>query len=319
LARIAPRRPLEPAVQGKPKRRHRTIWWLLAIVLVLTGGGGGAYWYFQYGPGSLVAVPQLDGLDQADAEAKIDAAELAARVKTDYSDDVVEGRVIKSSPAAGDRVKPGSFVDLLVSRGVRQATVPESGVVGESVATAEVALEEAELDGEVIQDLAYHTTIAAGLVLSVDPPGGSEVPHNRAITLLVSQGPEPAEVPDLRGMDLERAKEKAAALEMTVVEGEPEHSDDVAEGLIISQTPNADDQSHRGAEVTVVISLGLPFVTVPDLSDKSYEEAAEELTREGLVPKKNAPLGELWGRVYTQDPPAGRSVRKGTTVTVTVV
>ncbi|MDR3359361.1 MAG: PASTA domain-containing protein, partial [Bifidobacteriaceae bacterium] len=322
LAKIPPTPREEPpeAAKTPPNRRRRGLVWLLVVTLALAvGGGGGALWYFKWGPGSLVAVPGVVGQERQAAEAALKAAELTARVELEHSDEVAEGVVIAADPAAGRRVKPGAIVELVVSLGVKMATVPAEGVVGVAAEEAEAALRAAGLDGEITRELAYHTTVAEGLVLSVAPEGGQEAPHNQALKLVVSQGPEPVDTPDLRGMTLGDARAAAEKLELTVVEGEAQYSEEVAEGLIISQDPGADAGTFRGREVSVVVSLGMPFVEVPNLRGKGYNAAVAELEELGLIAKRVQPLPVTLGIVQNQDPEAGASVRKGSTVTLTVV
>jgi serine/threonine-protein kinase len=322
LARIPPQRPLPQATAPtKPRRRHRALlaWLIAALVLVGGAGGGGAYWYFNYGPGSLVEVPPLAQLAQAEAERALTRAELGARVTLEFSDDIAAGQVISADPPSGDRVAAGLIVDLVVSRGVRMATVPKAGIISQPVTHARTALKAAGLDGQVIEDLIYHTTVDAGLVLDVRPGGGAEVAHGEPITLVVSQGPEPVDAPDLTDLALNDARSKAAEWELAVVEGTAEYSEKVAEGLIIRQSPDAGEGTHRGAEITVVVSRGMPFVEVPNVFGWNYDEASAKLSGLGLVPQRSAPLGGVFGLVQSQNPKAGESVRKGSTITLTVV
>ncbi len=60
-------------------------------------------------------------------------------------------------------------------------------------------------------------------------------------------------------------------------------SDAVAEGLVISQTPTPGTVLEDGMTVTLVVSKGLPFVAVPDLSEHSVEEAEATLAEVGLT------------------------------------
>jgi serine/threonine-protein kinase len=287
----------------------------LAVVAALAlSGGGGAYWYFGYGPGSLVTVPKVEALDQAEALDRIEAAQLTARVANEFSDDVAEGGVISATPKAGQRVKPGSIVDLVVSKGPRMATVPQEGVVGATSAEAQAALIAAGLDGEVSVEQVYDTLQPADTVLSVSPEGGSAVPHFEAVTLVVSKGPEPADIPDFTGMTVEEAQAAAAEWEMTVSRTDDEYSETVPEGKIISQDPDPGASSFRGAEISVVVSLGMPFVTVPQLFDKKWEDAVAALEDVGLKAERGGT--SILDRVVSTDPGAGESVRKGSTVRV---
>ena len=74
---------------------------------------------------ALVTVPDVTGLPQADAEAAIVAANLAAgTVTTDHSDTVPAGNVISQNPAGGASAATASSVDLLVSLGPVHGSAP---------------------------------------------------------------------------------------------------------------------------------------------------------------------------------------------------
>jgi eukaryotic-like serine/threonine-protein kinase len=66
--------------------------------------------------------------------------------------------------------------------------------------------------------------------------------------------------------------------------------------------------------VRIVVSTGLPFVTVPDVTGMDEDDAIDQLRAAGLE------IGNRIGRpnrpVLATDPPAGESVRQGTEVTI---
>jgi serine/threonine-protein kinase len=289
--------------------------WVVTLALVVVGGGAGLYWYRAFGPGSLVGVPALVGETQEIAEEALELAELSWNVELLHSDDVPAGRVISANPEQGRRVKPGSVVELVVSLGIRTAIVPEEGIVGLPAAQAEEALVAAGIDGVISYESVYHTTVPKGTVLDIKPAGASEVPHNQAMLLVVSDGPEPIDAPKLTGMTLDAAAAAAAEWELAVTQTGEEHSKTVAEGLIISQTPAAGAGTHRGAEISVVVSLGMPWVEVPRLAGLTWDEAVAELAERGLLAERRNAF-EVLNLVVASDPEAGELVREGSTVTI---
>jgi hypothetical protein len=81
----------------------------------------------------LPAVPYVINLPRDSAEAEIAAAGLiVGTVSMAYDETVLANRVISQSPAADDRVTPGSFVDLVVSNGPAPPnTAPELDPIGD--------------------------------------------------------------------------------------------------------------------------------------------------------------------------------------------
>ncbi len=134
--------------------------------------------------------------------------------------------------------------------------------------------------GYVLLALAVLAVIAGGIYLFTQVLDRPEDP------VLVS-------VPDLSGSDRASAKAALEADGLVYAEGEPQNSDTVAADLVISQDPVAGRQVEDGSTVTVIISLGVGEVAVPDLAGLTQAEARVALGEVGLVP----------GQVTTQDDP----------------
>jgi hypothetical protein len=73
-----------------------------------------------------VAVPVVAGLSLADARNALIAANLTPGQTSEHSDSVPAGQVIRSEPAAGKPVAPGSVVVLVVSSGPEPTQGPPS-------------------------------------------------------------------------------------------------------------------------------------------------------------------------------------------------
>lgn len=143
-------RPQSPAMQngdygnaGKDKssKKHRTplIVAGVAALLLTCGAGGWAWWCYQ-GPGSYWTMPQPDGMSCSDSvacpitgvkwsdyESLLKVSDIEYEVSEKYSDSITEGDIISTDPAnVGDRgsKRRGQKVKVVVSKGVRQATVP---------------------------------------------------------------------------------------------------------------------------------------------------------------------------------------------------
>ena len=78
--------------------------------------------------------------------------------------------------------------------------------------------------------------------------------------------------------------------------------------------PDAGSTVPRGAEISVVVSLGRPFIEVPDVIGLPAAEAAGVLEAAGF--EVIATVGSPSGEVLGTDPPAGETYRLGRQITI---
>jgi serine/threonine-protein kinase len=90
-------------------------------------------------------------------------------------------------------------------------------------------------------------------------------------------------------------------------------------GVVFKQNPDAGSHVDKGGTVTIFVSTGPPKVTVPDVTGKQWSDAQQALTDQGLTPVEHIVPGATKGQVTATDPPAGKSVPKGTKVRVNVM
>jgi serine/threonine-protein kinase len=132
-----------------------------------------------------VTVPDLGGYSEA--EAKVALENLGLKVgKTQEVDDteVDKGKVVKTSPAAGETVPVDSAVDLQVSSGL--ATVPDVTHKQISEAVSELSDKGFRYKTEFTQ-----SPEPEGTVLKQSAKAGSKVDYGSQITLAVAQAPTP--------------------------------------------------------------------------------------------------------------------------------
>jgi serine/threonine-protein kinase len=138
--------------------------------------------------------------------------------------------------------------------------------------------------------------------------------------LLSSDGPKPVSVPSVIGKTQAQAKTllQDAGLK---AEFTRQASDDVAEGRVIDQSPDAKQSVDPGSTVDVTVSSGPDLVEVPDLEGKTQEEAIAALREAGLsngqvTPKDDPDVKS--GRVISSSPDAGEQVKPGTSVDLVI-
>jgi beta-lactam-binding protein with PASTA domain/serine/threonine protein kinase len=126
---------------------------------------------------------------------------------------------------------------------------------------------------------------AEGTVLEQDPVPGTELRRGGEVAVVVSEGPAPVTVPAVVDLALEEAR---AALEgdpyhFTIANVAEEHHDTAPVGTVINQDPAPGSELRQGDEISLIVSLGIEQVTVPDLSGMTREQAEEALTAAQLT------------------------------------
>jgi serine/threonine-protein kinase len=104
------------------------------------------------------------------------------------------------------------------------------------------------------------------------------------------------------------------------VQLEEQFSDEVPSGYIIDQDPPAGAVVTVGSTVKLIASKGKDLVTIPNVVNDTAPVAMEKLQQAGFqinrqeAPDDRVPAGVVMG----QQPPAGQSVPRGSTVTIVV-
>jgi len=194
-------------------------------------------------------------------------------------------------------------------------------LLGLSQADAEEALSGLGLAvaGEVRTET--HPTAAPGDVVWQDPPPGVAVPPGHTVEITVSAGPQRIPVPDLSGYDEPIAQQLVLAAGLVV--GRIERTQAPApRGVVINSRPPAGSTLRPGTEVTLVVSVGAPTITVPSLTGLTREQADSVLTDAGLAlgtAVRRTTSGGAPGTVIEQNPQPGTLSAPGTAVNITLV
>jgi eukaryotic-like serine/threonine-protein kinase len=295
---------------GAPRRRR---WWPVVVAAALIAGL--TAWFFLLGPGATATVPSVQGRTQAEAVSAVRTAALDPRVTQAFSEKVAAGVVISTDPAAGTTVRCGTDVALLVSKGPERYAVPP--VVGMTLAEATARIEDVNLEvGKVGK--AFDEKVPEGQVVSAKPGPGASLKKGATVSLTVSKGRKPIEVPDLTGKDATKAARELSALGLKVDATKQQNSDTVGKGKVISQDPR-DGTLFKGDKVTLVVSKGPVLVDVPNVVGQQLAQARTALEGAGFKVEVRRALGGFFGTVRLQDPSGGSKAPKGSTITLTIV
>jgi serine/threonine-protein kinase len=210
---------------------------------------------FAGGGGNTVRVPDVQGLTVPQARDALTEAGLRLGEQTPQnSDQVPEGNIIDQSPVADAELEEGKAVNVTVSAGVEQTTVP--ALVGLSLDEASQVLREAGL--RLGDTTPKPSEEAQGTVTKVDPKEGETVPVDSAVDVSYASGNN--RVPDVTG-DSEgeaRSKLEAAGFQVSTTQQETAEAEP---GTVVSQSPGARETARLGSTVSLVIATAPPTPT----------------------------------------------------------
>ncbi|WP_375487164.1 Stk1 family PASTA domain-containing Ser/Thr kinase [uncultured Jatrophihabitans sp.] len=128
----------------------------------------------------------------------------------------------------------------------------------------------------------YNETIPAGRVVGTDPGSGSRLSTGHTVVITLSAGPHYYPLPSLRGQTPTQARTALMAAGPVNIVQNPvfRYSDTVAANLVIGTTPAAGARVRGGQQVTIIVSKGLPTVSIPNIAPGTpYGQAKSALRK----------------------------------------
>ncbi len=125
-------------------------------------------------------------------------------------------------------------------------------------------------------------------------------------------------MPDVKGRKFSDAVSVLEGNKLTNYSYERQFSDTFEKDTVVSQQPEAGVQVDTSQKITLVISDGKQVLKVPDVYNRTQEEAEEALQKSELLVKHDYDYSDDLeeGRVIYTSPARGEEVRKGDTVTI---
>ena len=220
----------------------------------------------------------------------------------EYSLEYDAGIIMEQSRAPDTRISRGSVLRFTVSKGpnmTEHLELPDFS----TMTTAEVRewRQEVRADNAAINE-EYNDEVEAGQLIRYEFTSSSvtreNYTRNDGLLIYMSRGVQVFEaniaVPNFFDEPLSAAQEWAREQNVELIVEEGTHNT-VEAGNIIEQSAPADSRVARGDEVTVTVSQGMA-VTVPNFSNISFEDAAEQPGLEVTVQRRysaNLPFGRL--------------------------
>lgn len=270
----------EQAPTQKPtkKRKFKARYMILLASLLLVAAS--LIWILSRTPAT-IAIPNVAGQTVAEAKEALKKSKFeAGEEKSEASDTVAEGRVIRTDPEAGSGRKEGTKVNLIVSSGKQSFQL--SNYVGRKYTDAVAELKEKKVPENLIKmEEEESSESKPGTILRQSPAAGTTYDLSKAstITLTVAKKVTSVSMPSYIGSSLEFTKNnltqivgvKEANIEVVEVSTAPEGT---AEGTVVDQTPKAGEQVDL-ASTRIKLSIYKPK-TPPSTSSSSSAQRGNQ-------------------------------------------
>jgi serine/threonine-protein kinase len=197
-----------------------------------------------------VRVPRVVGLKQQEAEDDLVGAGFkVGTVDQQNSDTVPAGTVMAQDPKAGDSAPEGTSVNLVVSSGKQQVTIPDES--GKDADAAANDLGRLGLQTNTTQQAS--SSVPSGKVIRTDPGAGTSVDKGSTVTLVVSSGPQQVTVPSVIGMTEQEATKTLQDQGFKVNSQSQATANPNDNGRVVAQNPNGGTQADQGSTVTIYV------------------------------------------------------------------
>jgi serine/threonine-protein kinase len=233
-------------VEHNPVRRRSGLVPALLIILALALLAIAAAWYFTRT--DTASVPAVVGLPLDDAVTRLENDGFKADIVS-QPNEATQGTVFQQDPSAGTEHEKGSQVQVLVSKGPTDVTVPNT--VGISEPEARDRLAAAGLQVNVFR--VFSETVAKGDVVAQSPDAGTKAAKGSAVRINVSKGSGLVNVPNVVGTTLADATAQLSAVGLRADVAHVPAQDPA--GTVVAQHPVA-GKVRQGSAVRVNVSNG---------------------------------------------------------------
>ena len=268
----------KPVKKRRFKARYLVL--LASFILVLAS----LFWIVSKTPAT-VEIPNVVGQTVAEAKENLKKANFEiGEEKTEASDTVEEGRVIRTDPDAGSSRKEGIKVNLIISSG--QQSFKIGNYIGRNSTDVIAELKGKKVPENLIKVVEEESSeTEAGLVMRQSLPEGTTYDLSKAteITLTVAKKVTSVPMPSYIGSSLEFTKNnliqivgvKEANIEVVEVSTAPEGT---AEETVVSQSPKPGEGVDLNT-TRIKISIYKPKITTtnPTVSNPSRAETSPQI------------------------------------------
>ncbi|MDR0514626.1 MAG: Stk1 family PASTA domain-containing Ser/Thr kinase [Coriobacteriaceae bacterium] len=294
----------------------KTIAIIIGTILALVAAGVITFLLMSnMGADNKASVPDLVGQTVDVAAKKLEDNDFVlGRQDTTFSDTVEAGKIISQDPKANTKAEKGTKVNIVVSSGREEVTIPD--LTNKTADEAKQLLEKAGLKGSA-GTAEYSSTVEVNRIIRQEPGANTKAHKGDTVTYILSLGTESTEVPNVVGKTRNEAIVLLENAEFKVNEAS-EYDDTVEEGRVISQNPNAAIKAEKGSTVTIVVSKGKepePDPVVPNVVGMKVTDARVELQAAGFAVDVTGST-DANATVESQSIAGGSTAKKGSTIQI---
>ena len=298
------------ATKPVKKRKFRVRYMILLASIVLVAAS--LIWILSRTPAT-IAIPDVAGQTVAEAKETLKKANFEiGEEKSEASEKVEEGRIIRTDPEAGSGRKEGTKVNLIVSSGKQSFQL--SNYVGRKYTDVVAELKDKKVPENLIKmEEEESSESEPGTVLRQTPAAGTTYDLSKASTIVLTVAKKVTSVtmPGYIGSSLEFTKNnliqivgvKEANIEVVEVSTAPEGT---AEGNVVDQTPKAGGKIDL-ASTRIKISIYKPKIPPssssstsvqrgnqgsPTTPNQGNQQGGQQGNQQGTVPTPNQPNSE---------------------------
>ncbi|HEU6914056.1 TPA: Stk1 family PASTA domain-containing Ser/Thr kinase [Streptococcus pneumoniae] len=305
--------------QAPKKHRFKMRYLILLASLVLVAAS--LIWILSRTPAT-IAIPDVAGQTVAEAKATLKKANFEiGEEKTEASEKVEEGWIIRTDPGAGTGRKEGTKINLVVSSGKQSFQI--SNYVGRKSSDVIAELKEKKVPDNLIKiEEEESNESEAGTVLKQSLPEGTTYDLSKAtqIVLTVAKKATTIQLGNYIGRNSTEviSELKQKKVPENLIKIEEEESSESEPGTIMKQSPGAGTTYDVSKPIQIVLTVAKKVTSV---AMPSYIGSSLEFTKNNLiqivgikeanievVEVTTAPAGSAEGMVVEQSPRAGEKV-----------
>lgn len=200
-----------------------------------------------------VSMIKVTGMTFEEAQAALHKLKLGIKeAGTQASEEYEKGQILSQDVEEGESVEINTTIHVYISTGAGEIKVPD--VLGYDSDAAMNMLKDQNFTP--LRDYAFSDTVASGKVISQSPESGTAAKKGDTVKIVVSQGREAVEVPDVRNRSVEEATGMLSDKGLTVSGTTSEPSDTAAKGTVIGQSVDPGKFVDKGTGISLVVSSG---------------------------------------------------------------